>query len=91
MNNADEVKNAVFKAMEEARNDLLEKGENIIPFGAFTNFRKLILDSFGHRGLIQKLERVFEDQKNAPLRNGKPNGAWSGGNLDANGVLTMSD
>jgi len=59
------AKNSKFKdelreILDETRKDLLDKGENIIPYSAYEKFRSLVLNTFGHRGLKPKLDRIFE-------------------------------
>lgn len=83
------LRKELFEAVEETQKELLDKGENIIPWAAFNSFRKMILDSFGNKGLKAKLFRIFdyyEDQ----LRQGMEEKSWPGGNLMGKEDDTMS-
>lgn len=59
----------IFEVVEETQKELLDKGENIIPWAAFNSFRKLVLDSFGNKGVRAKLLRIFENYQD--LNGGK--------------------
>ena len=52
----------IYEVIEETQKELLDKGENIIPWAAFNSFRKMVLDSFGNKGIRAKLHRIFENQ-----------------------------
>ncbi len=57
------LKQEIFEVIEETQKELLDKGENIIPWAAFNSFRKMVLDSFGNKGARAKLLRIFESHQ----------------------------
>lgn len=45
-----------IKLIDEAVKEILDSGEYIIPHRAFPEFRRLILDKMGNRGLKRKIQ-----------------------------------
>lgn len=61
----------ILTLVDEATKEILDVGEYIIPHRAFPEFRKLILDKMGNRGLKKKITE----------RTGMENKHTSGGNF----------
>ena len=61
MNQQQKLKDKLLEILKESQNEILEKGGYIISKNAYDAFRKLILDSFGHRGIRKRIDQIFDE------------------------------